>query len=326
MIELVKMKSNVVSQKDIALALNVSVNTVSHALRNMPDISKEMIEKVKNKALELGYVPNATAIKLKTGASKTIALVYDSLINPYFTIMASKLVSKIKEQGYDTIIYPCENYYELDSERFFELVSMQVDGVLSFLDIADNLVAKLSFYDLPMVIVGRKSKHNLPSVYLNDFDGGKLIGEYFKNKGYKKVLYAAPEKIDISSMRFAGLVSIFKEENIVKQEFLETGDVFNIVNTIKDNKVDAVFAFNDVLAFIIEKELLKQNIKMEVAGFDNIHELLPFVDDITTVGYDFDEVVNLSVESLFNMLKNDNKSYKTIELPVYLHIKGEKKL
>ncbi len=320
------MKSNSVSQKDIAIALNVSVNTVSHALRNMNDISKETIERVKCKALELGYVPNATAIKLKTGSTKTIALVYDSLINPYFTIMANKLVSKIKEVGYDTIIYPCENYYELDNERFFELVSMQVDGVLSFLDISPSLEEKLPLYNLPIVVVGRKSKYNLPSIYLDDFKGGELVGKYFKEKGYKKILYAAPEKISISSMRYAGLVSIYKEENIVQREFLETDDVHNIVDEIKKNNVDAVFAFNDVLASLINKELAKQNINMEVAGFDNISGLLPYFDDIVSVGYDFDEVTNLSVASLLKLFNNDVMSDKTVELPVYLHIKGEKQI
>ena len=58
------MKSNVVCQKDIAEELGISVNTVSHALRGLSDISEETIQKVRDKAVELGYVPNSMAIKL----------------------------------------------------------------------------------------------------------------------------------------------------------------------------------------------------------------------------------------------------------------------
>ena len=52
-----------VSLKCIASELGVSVNTVSHALRDMDDISAEMKEKVVRKAMELGYMPNRVAQK-----------------------------------------------------------------------------------------------------------------------------------------------------------------------------------------------------------------------------------------------------------------------
>ena len=47
-----------VGLKTIAYELNVSVNTVSRALRDCDDISVEMKEKVRQKAYELGYMPN----------------------------------------------------------------------------------------------------------------------------------------------------------------------------------------------------------------------------------------------------------------------------
>ena len=47
-----------VGLKTIAYELNVSVNTVSRALRDCDDISSETKEKVRQKAYELGYMPN----------------------------------------------------------------------------------------------------------------------------------------------------------------------------------------------------------------------------------------------------------------------------
>ena len=56
------MKENrIVRLKDIAESLGTSINTVSHALKDKSDISVEMKEKVKKKAMELGYFPNVIA-------------------------------------------------------------------------------------------------------------------------------------------------------------------------------------------------------------------------------------------------------------------------
>ena len=49
---------------DIAKELNVSKNTVSRALRDCDDISQEMKMKIKNKAKEMGYIPNSLSIFL----------------------------------------------------------------------------------------------------------------------------------------------------------------------------------------------------------------------------------------------------------------------
>lgn len=51
--------------KDISVICGVSVATVSKALNDQNDISKEMKEKVRQVADELGYFPNAAAQALK---------------------------------------------------------------------------------------------------------------------------------------------------------------------------------------------------------------------------------------------------------------------
>ena len=51
--------------KEIALELGVSLNTVSRALRDCYDISESMKEKVRQKAIEMGYVPNIVYQSIK---------------------------------------------------------------------------------------------------------------------------------------------------------------------------------------------------------------------------------------------------------------------
>lgn len=50
-----------VTMKDIAKIAGVSVNTVSRALNDRPEISEETKQHIKKIARELNYVPNAVA-------------------------------------------------------------------------------------------------------------------------------------------------------------------------------------------------------------------------------------------------------------------------
>ena len=53
------MKRKNTTMKEIAYELGISINTVSRAFRDCDDISDSTKEKVRKKALELGYIPIA---------------------------------------------------------------------------------------------------------------------------------------------------------------------------------------------------------------------------------------------------------------------------
>ncbi len=316
------MKNNIVRQKDIADSLNVSVNTVSHALRDMDDISEPLKERIRNKAVELGYVPNSLAVKLKTGKTKTIALVYDNLINPYFTIMVEKLFSLIKGKGYDTVIFPC-NKYSIDAKNYSELLQLDVDGVLSFLDVDEQVLSNIEYNRIPTVLVGRLSKHNISSSYTDDFGGGALVGKYFKEKNYQKILYLYPEMIENSSRRYNGLISEFNQKNVISKTYSDEFEVGDILNDVANEGVEAVFCFNDVVATILKRHVEENGLKMEIVGFDSIHSELPFFESMTSIRYNFNDVAKNAVDILFDIIKEKNTDVRKIEVPVSLYIKGE---
>jgi LacI family transcriptional regulator len=62
--------------KDIAEEAGVSVNTVSRALNNKPDVSPQTKEKVLEIAKKLGYIRNSDAVLFRKGTTKTIGVVF----------------------------------------------------------------------------------------------------------------------------------------------------------------------------------------------------------------------------------------------------------
>ena len=75
----------------------------------------------------------------------------------------------------------------------------------------------------------------------------------------------------------------------------------------------------------MQKAIEKEKLPIEVVGFDAIHKTLPFVDDITSVTYDFDKIAENAIEELMRKINGDD-SVKKIKISVSLYLKGETNL
>ena len=63
-----------ITLKTLAAYLELSVTTVSRALKEGPEVRPETISRVKQAASELGYFPDQRGFNLRTGKTNTIAL------------------------------------------------------------------------------------------------------------------------------------------------------------------------------------------------------------------------------------------------------------
>ena len=90
------------SLKDIARELGVSTATVSKALNDLPDISEETKQLVKEKAKEMGYFPNLAARALKF-----YPLAYYAA---YFSIRASAFSYELMCQGQEKLLFYMYQY------------------------------------------------------------------------------------------------------------------------------------------------------------------------------------------------------------------------
>ena len=74
-----------ISQKDIALALKVSRVTVTKALQGHPDIALKTRKLVKDKALEMGYVPNFIGRSLSSSKTCNIGVCLPKIAHSFFS-------------------------------------------------------------------------------------------------------------------------------------------------------------------------------------------------------------------------------------------------
>ena len=91
--------------KILAKELNLSVATVSKALRDSHEISAATKNKVLEKAKELHYQVNPFASSLRKQKSKTIAIVIPEIANNFFALAINGIEYIAQEKGYHVLIY-----------------------------------------------------------------------------------------------------------------------------------------------------------------------------------------------------------------------------
>ena len=80
--------------------LDVSIATISKALRDSDDISEEMIKKVKSLANDLGYRPNRLAKGLISENSYLIGAIIPDLRISFFSEAARGIYEQSRKRGY----------------------------------------------------------------------------------------------------------------------------------------------------------------------------------------------------------------------------------
>ena len=91
------MTKRLISLKDIAAELNVSISTVSRALRDHPDISPELTEKIKAVARAWNYSPNPLAMGLLKQQTMTIGVVVPDLVTYFYSSIISGIEQVARE-------------------------------------------------------------------------------------------------------------------------------------------------------------------------------------------------------------------------------------
>ena len=74
-----------ITLKHIARELEVSISTVSKALKNSEEISRDTKEKIQAFAKLYNYKPNNIAISLKNKRTKNIGVIIPDIVHHFFT-------------------------------------------------------------------------------------------------------------------------------------------------------------------------------------------------------------------------------------------------
>jgi DNA-binding LacI/PurR family transcriptional regulator len=247
--------------KEIAQVLNVSISTVSRALKGDLRIGLRTRQRVNELAKSMHYIPNPAALLLKNKKTFTIGVVLPYLKEEFFSMSITGIEDIISEQGYNVFVSQSRDSYDREVKAIKSFINSRVDGVIISLSVeTENYdhFKELEEFGIPVVFFDR-TPVNFPAhtVKCNVFEGAFQIINYLVNRGIKKIaLLNASKSLGVSKERLDGYSSAMHKNGLkFTPEYVKFTNLTKVDTEVKilellalDDKPQAIFAFNDYVA------------------------------------------------------------------------------
>ena len=192
------------TMRDVAVAADVSLSTVSLVVNGKPGVSPDRRERVLKVIKELNY--GAGGRKKSAVETKIIGLLMESLSEASRSEgFYLRIVSGIEETAYDLGYQVLLHVYRpaidpLNSIR--ELMGRDVDGLIiaNDGDITPNVIQHIAEASIPMVLVENFQNFPTHAVTADNFTAGRVMTEYLIQLGHRRIgALGGPDKY--SSLR-----------------------------------------------------------------------------------------------------------------------------
>lgn len=331
------MISKHISLKDLAKELDVSISTVSRALKDHPDISDEMKQKVKDLASRKNYTPNPLAMGLLKQETKTIGVIVPDLVTHFYSSIISGIEAIAKEQGYFILISSSNESMEKEKESVQNLLHSRVEGLIVCLsqETTDySHFKKLIEEDIPLVFFDRVYfKDQVPCVVADNQFAAKQITQHFHKQGYRRIAFInGPENLNISKERLQGYLEglhackLPHNQSLIAQCNLSHDSASEAMNHLLQlaEPPDAVFGINDTVAFAAMKEIKKHRLKIPddigLIGFTDEFHATVVDPQLTSITHPTFEMGKTAAHLFFERIKKGIHN-KTIQLKTQLIIR-----
>jgi LacI family transcriptional regulator len=284
-----------ISIKDIAEICRVSPMTVSRALNNSKEISKETKEKILKVCDEMGYRPNSAARSLVSNKTNMIGLIVPDITNQYYSYVSKGVSSYLEEHGYGLILCNSDRNRENEKRYMDFLTQRRVDGIILLPLSSKYEDYKMLTNTVPFVQVDNYINGLEASFIGNDnYEGSRKIVSHMLKQGYKRIgLILSTKNSTASNERFKGYVDVLEEncQSIDTDIIINTNatfeDGYTYAESLIKKKVDAIFAINDTVALGVIKYCYNNDIKLPqdlgVAGYDDIEQASMLPVPLTTI-------------------------------------------
>ena len=310
-----------VTIKDLARILKVSTSTVSRALKDHPDISKETKEQVNKLAKELKYKPNAIALSLRSKHSNIIGVIIPQIVHHFFSSVISGIEDVANKSGYHVMICQSNESFRREVMNVQALYSSRVDGVL--VSMSKETQTYNHFKDIinggtHVVFFDRICDEiDTDRVVVDDEKGAYDATKYLIETGCRNISHlSASQHMLIGRKRRKGYEKALKKYNLSIHEDLirkcdNYDDALKITKELLESPTppDGVFAVNDLTALGAMKAIKDKGLKIpedvSVIGFTD--GLVSQVSDpkLSTVEQHGYEIGQKSMEILLKRIKDD---------------------
>jgi len=326
-----QMSKHTVTIKELAQRLNVSIATVSRALRNAGEVNRETREKVIRLATELHYSPNYFAQSLVKQQTRIIGVVVPTIYSHYFSQALCGMTDVANEHDYYLMFCQSNETSELERKSMEKLLACHVDGLL--ISISKETKDRSVFDEvlsngIPIVQFDRILA-GLPvtRVIVDEFEGAFKAVEHLIRSGCRHIAhFSGPFELSVSINRMNGYLEALKKHKIpVEERLIIPCNSFEDDAQAATKKLmrlkklpDGLFAINDLSAIAALQYLKKHGIRVpqdiKVVGFNDDPASRLIDPTLTTVMQPGYEVGKLAIGVLIDEIKNKKNKNQVFKL------------
>lgn len=319
--------------KKIAQDLNVSISTVSKALRDSHEISQETRTKIKDYAKKFNYKPNNIALSLKNQKTKKIGIIIPEIVHHFFATVISGIEKVANEKGYQVIICLSGESFDKEVVNMDMLANGSIDGFI--MSLSKETLERQDFHHLrevlnqgmPIVMFDRVVD-TIPcdKIIIDDIAAAQSATDFLLRKGKKNLaIISTVDYVNVGRLRTQGFKEglskrgiHFKESSVLKIEDAENCSTI-IEKFLNNGNYDGVLAVNELFAVTASKALQKmgKSIPGDVA-------IIAFTDGmlskyasptLTTIGQKGEDMGAFAATKLIERLESKDdveESYETV--------------
>ena len=335
-----------ITLKQIARELDVSISTVSKALRNSIEISEDTREKVQAFARLYNYRPNNIALSLKNRKTKTIGVIIPERVHHFFSIVIRGIEQVANKRGYNVIVGLSNESFDKEVINMQMLANGSIDGFI--LSISKETLLQQDYHHfketisqgMPIVMFDRVvNEIECDKVIIDDLKGSKNAVSKLLSNGCKHVaIITTKDYVSVGKLRTQGYLEALEDykmspnsnlilkvdDELVSEDHLSSLEA-EIEQLFKNNKkIDGVFAVNELYAIIAMKVARKRGMKIpediQFIGFTDGVLSKHATPSLTTVSQHGQEMGEKAAELLIEKLEQEDQEeqYQTVVIETEL--------
>jgi LacI family transcriptional regulator len=313
---------------DLARKLNISIATVSRALKDDPVVSKKTKKKIADLALEMGYRSNNFARNLRTSRTNTIGVIIPRINSSFMSAVIAGMENVANSEGYNLIISQSSESAEKERVNAATLFNSRVDGLLVSLAYDTDSLAHFEPFTkkkIPLIFFDRTSdKTEGTCIQINNFRAAYEATTHLISQGYTRIVHiTATPKRNVYVDRLQGYKQALADQRIAfREDYVIVGNLSQEAGTDAAARIlemrpmpDAVFVANDNCAVGCMTALKHAGIRIpdDIAfvGFNNDPVSTVIEPNLTTVNYPGYEMGQIAARNLIDHLNGASSIHST---------------
>ena len=310
-----------VTIKDLARHLNISVATVSRAMRDMPEIKAETRDAVLKLAKEWDYQPNLLATNLVKSRTKTIGVIVPDLAYHFFASVIKGIEEEAIARGYSLLLTQTSELYERELTNVQNLSRGQVEGfIVSISQETTDFehLKRLQRKGIPLVFFDRDADEiDVSKVMVDNVGAAYEATKHLIENGSKRIAFlAGPSNVTVSNLRQSGYEKAIKDSGLILDETLVVHGNYNLQQAIEltnelfelKNPPDGLVVVSDRLALGAIAALRKKNIRIPedvaIVSFNDEPICSIVTPTLSSVAQPTFEMGKMAITLLINQIEN----------------------